>query len=432
MWLVCAIASAQQPPECPFGVNAHQAADEALDRAAQAGIGWVRFDFNWFQFEPAPDTYDWSVPDRFVDAAAARGLQVYVTIGYTPTWAATVPCDDGSPNPDDHCLTRPPDPAQWEEFVRLSVQRYGGRVKAWGIWNEPNLSQFWSGTREEWVAGILRPAAAVVHAECADCLVVGPELANLREPHWDADNGVCLFGECSFNGWDYSLRAILTDAGDVLDVVSHHKYEDPAEAWWREAIAGESILTVQVLHGIQEITDDLAPGKPVWITEFGWENPPAGSHTPQYSADQLTALFSAYPDVRRGLYPASTSPWPELQKLFWYDLHDDPSGPAWGLLTADLQPKPAYDAYAAVIGDLGGCAAFVDFEEGVGHTGTPTGSTSPPSETGGPRDSAPPAPTGDATGQRGGEKGGCGCGAGPAAPAAVLPLALLALRRRER
>src|SRR3954471_4720850 len=109
-------------PDCPFGVNGHQADDAALDQAAAAGIGWVRLDFNWLQFEPARDQFDWTVPDRFVDHAVADGLEGYATIGYTPAGAAGSPCDDASSNPDDHCLTRlPADQADWEEFVRQSV-----------------------------------------------------------------------------------------------------------------------------------------------------------------------------------------------------------------------------------------------------------------------------------------------------------------------
>ena len=51
--------------DCPFGVNAHQASNMALQQAAAAGIGWVRFDFNWFQIEPADNQFDWTIPDRF-------------------------------------------------------------------------------------------------------------------------------------------------------------------------------------------------------------------------------------------------------------------------------------------------------------------------------------------------------------------------------
>jgi hypothetical protein len=377
MWLsTVALAAVPSYPDCPFGVNAHQAEDAALDQAAAAGVGWVRFDFNWLQFEPAQDQFDWTVPDRFVDHADALGLQVYATIGYTPAWAAGSACDDASPNQDDHCLTRlPANQADWEDFVRQSVDRYGDRVKAWGIWNEPNLSQFFAGTRDDYVNAILIPAADVVHAECADCLVVGPELASLREAHWDADEGVCVFGECTFNGWDDSLQHVLQDAGGYLDVVSHHKYSDPADGWWDSAIAGDYLLGVQYMHGIGELTSTYAPGKPVWITEFGWETAPSGSYDETYAADQLTTLYTALPDVQAGTWGSSPA-WPEVVKLFWYDLSDDPSGPSWGLLHSDLTAKPAYDAYAAAIASMGGCAAFVP-----GTTTTTTGPTDTPTST---------------------------------------------------
>ncbi|MCA9490030.1 MAG: beta-galactosidase, partial [Myxococcales bacterium] len=91
-----ALAAAAQPPECPFGVNAHQASDTALEKAAAAGIGWVRLEFHWSQIEPSEDLMDWTETDRLVAGADAQGLNIYATVGSTPAWAASTACDDGS------------------------------------------------------------------------------------------------------------------------------------------------------------------------------------------------------------------------------------------------------------------------------------------------------------------------------------------------
>ncbi len=356
-----ATAAAAQPDENPYGVNAHQASDDALELVADAGIGWVRFDMNWFQMEPAQGQFDWSIPDRFVARADQLGLGVFFTVAYTPGWAVGEPCDDGAEDDAEHCLNAvPADPNTWTDFVTAAVQRYGDSVKHWGMWNEPNLDHFFRGTRDEYVELILKPGYDAVHAECSDCYVLGPELANLREVHWDSEEGED-FGELgwAFNGWNHSLARILEDAGDHIDIITHHKYEDPVDIWWFEILDGEWIV-MQIMYGAKEITDEYAPGKPVWITEFGWHSQPWGEYSDEYAAEQLTAIYDGMCAVSAGTYEGPwdgpfNQPWPELRKMFWYDLAEDPTGYSWGLLTWDLIPKDPYYAYADVIAANGEC-----------------------------------------------------------------------------
>ncbi|MCA9491025.1 MAG: hypothetical protein KC621_13945, partial [Myxococcales bacterium] len=342
-------------------------------------------------------------------------------------------CDDGSFRPEDHCATRvPSDDAEWEELLRLLVERYGDRVKHWGLWNQPNRPAYFAGTRQDWVDHILVPGATMIHTVCNDCRVVGPDLADLRVGVWDEDEGVCSGGDCTFNGWDHSLGRILQDAGQHIDIVSHHKYVDPAQDWWLQTLYGESLLGEQFVHGVRELTDLYAPGKPVWLTELGWQTQPGGTYTESYAATQLTALYAVLPQIHAGTLPASPTPWPEVQALFWYDLHDDPYGTAtWGLLDASLEPKAAYDAYEQVITDLGGCEAFAPgTTEPPEHTGEPTvptdGTTPTPTGDTGTTDTDPPPVQEE-------EPKGCGCDTpgGTGSLGAVLLLGL-ALRRRWR
>ncbi len=364
--------------DCPYGVNAHQASDAQLAQAAAAGIPWVRMDFNWFQFEPAKGSHDWSVADRFIDGATAQGLQVFASVAYTPDWAVGQACNNADENEVNWCLNKPPaNTGDWTDFVAAAVDRYGDRVKHWGLWNEPNLSHFYDGDREGWVDRILVPGAQTVHDTCNDCLVLGPELANLREANWDSDEGICVAGECIFNGWEVSLGEILKDAGDHIDIVTHHKYSDTADEWLSELVEGQWLI-VQYMHGLKEITDAEAPGKPVWLTEFGQETTPGGEFSPAEAAAQLTAAFAGAEALRSGvLTGVANQPWPELEKLFWYDLVDDPNTYdwgefTWGLLDADGNPKDAHGAYADLIADGGGCADPVEEPEDTG-----TGPTEP-------------------------------------------------------
>jgi len=435
-------------PSCPYGVNAHQASNDTLDLAAAAGIGWVRFDLNWIQFEPEQGNFQWTEADRFVDHASSLGLNVFMTVAYSPIWAVAGPCNEADPDPANKCHNEPPaNVSYWTAFVTAAVTRYGAQVKAWGMWNEPNLGDFYKGTRDDYVNGILIPGSAAVHAACADCQVMGPELANLRGASWDANEGQCIANQCRFNGWNYSLIQVLQAAGDSIDVVTHHKYRDPAPDWWSEALDGQWELGFQLTNGIKEVTDQDAPGKPVWITEFGWDSEPYGENTNAYAADQLTQMYQDMALVIAGTMPGVTNqPWPELKKLFWYDLQDDPNGYSWGLIDETGVPKPPYDAYAAVIAQLGDCSGSGGSagSAGMGGNGTGGSGTAGNGPSGGSGTGAGPM-GGNGAGATGSgadagsadEAAGCGCrvpGATdrPAPPPLLLLVGAGALGARRR
>jgi len=185
------LAALSSPPAhaldaaCDYGVNAHQATDTQLALAAAAGIPWVRMDFNWYQFEPSKGSYDWTQADRFINTASSLGLHVFATVGYTPEWAVGKACNNADADEHNWCLNQPPaNSSDYADFVTTAVSRYGASVKHWGLWNEPNLTQFYDGDRDGWVDRILVPGANAVHAACSDCYTLWPDLANLRGG-WD-------------------------------------------------------------------------------------------------------------------------------------------------------------------------------------------------------------------------------------------------------
>ena len=52
-----------------FGVNAHVPQESVADEIVEAGIGWVRIDFQWSAVEPERDLYEWQ---RFAAADGTR------------------------------------------------------------------------------------------------------------------------------------------------------------------------------------------------------------------------------------------------------------------------------------------------------------------------------------------------------------------------
>ena len=142
----------------PYGINVHAPAGAQLtaqlDRVERAGIGWIRIDFIWAAVQPQRGVYDWRLYDALVAAAEKRGLSILAIAGYTPQWATDGAEVNGVPR----------DVADWTSFCTKAAQRYRGRIAVWEVWNEPNLTKFWAGTRQQWWQQVLIPGADAIHA----------------------------------------------------------------------------------------------------------------------------------------------------------------------------------------------------------------------------------------------------------------------------
>lgn len=317
----------------PYGVNVHLASGAVLDQVQAAGIGWIRVDFNWVQLEPQPGQFDWTEADRIVADAEARGLAVYATLAYAPPWA----------NGGRHHSYPALDPADWGRFVEAVVGRYRGRVRHWGMWNEPNLTEFFRGDAQDYVRDVLAVGSRAVKAADPAGQVLGPDLAHLQGGHWDE--------------W---LRDVVRDGGQYLDVITHHIYKQPDSAmraldgwvWpWEGPWPSGSVKAVIERHG--------GRGKPVWLTETGYTSQDVGEAG---QADRLLRLLDG----------VGRRPW--IQKLFVYEVIDDPQiTPAWGLLRADLSRKPSWETYRGWIATHPGRGAPVPPAPPVGTTPPTTG-----------------------------------------------------------
>ncbi|HSN86376.1 MAG TPA: hypothetical protein VL025_06430, partial [Thermoanaerobaculia bacterium] len=152
----------------PYGVNIHlpQGAEleQILNRARDAGIGWVRIDFVWAYVETSRDHFDWTVYDNIAAEARERGIEIFASLVYSPDWATGGPTLIGVPD----------DPDEWADFCERAARRYRGTIRHWGLWNEPNLPHFWDGTRRQYIDLILKPGAAAIRAGNPDALVGGP------------------------------------------------------------------------------------------------------------------------------------------------------------------------------------------------------------------------------------------------------------------
>lgn len=147
---------------------------------------------------------------------------------------------------------------------------------------------------------------------------------------------------------------VFADLGKSYDVLQIHRYAI-AEQWpvWRRTYPENP--NVPYLSAIQELLhwrNQHAPGKPVWVTEFGWD---ASTKTPdpkgewakwQDSTDEEQARW-----IVRSFFLFSGM---GVEKAFVYFFNDDdePKLHAASGLTRRYQPKPAYHAVAWMLNRL--------------------------------------------------------------------------------
>jgi hypothetical protein len=278
----------------------------------------VRIDLGWSSFQPVGrrriDPWYTRLADRCVNIARARGMEVLATLLWTPGWA------NGGRGP-----TVPPKRlSDFARFARWAARHFHGRVAAWEIWNEPAGANFWQGTPRRY-GRMLRAAYAAIKAGDRRAKVVFAGNSS-DSPRWLA---------AAYRG------------GAKFDVMAAHPYWDDVAP---DAGTGGTWLLVYGarLHAMMTRHGDGA--KPIWFTEFGWsvhDNPPG---TPIYrrgvtNDQQAEYLVRALTLIRVG--------YPFVEKAFWYkdasrpgeDVHEA----GYGLLRADLSPRPSYAALRAFL-----------------------------------------------------------------------------------
>ncbi len=115
---------------------------------------WVKQVFPWRDIETSKGQFVWQQADQVVGAAETHGRFILARLGTEPHWArpAGYPAGVHSGPPDNY--------QDFEDFCYTVSNRYQGRsIKAYEVWNEPNLAREWGGDPPD-PAGYTRLLAA--------------------------------------------------------------------------------------------------------------------------------------------------------------------------------------------------------------------------------------------------------------------------------
>jgi len=117
-----------------------EVANRDLWLVKQMHFSWVKQTFPWREIEIGRGEFEWKQADQVVAAAEAQGLYVLARLGNEPEWSRSKAYGPGvhSGPPDNY--------DDFGTFCFTIASRYRGRsIKAYQVWNEPNLAREWSG-----------------------------------------------------------------------------------------------------------------------------------------------------------------------------------------------------------------------------------------------------------------------------------------------
>jgi hypothetical protein len=260
--------------------------------AQQLHVANVRLEIPWFLVEPSRGGYDWSRADYIFNGASAHGIVIQPILVYTPSW-------DGGYNAF-------PPAADFQAFVTAFMNRYGNRIRAVEMWNEPDGGQsLGSNNPGLYVQDILKPGYQAVKATYPGVSVIEGGSIN--------DSGTC----CSW------LSGVLgAGGGSYFDIAAFHDY------------GGNYAQVAAAYRG-------LVGGRPIWLGEYGVSDA---------TGSQQTSLVQA-----------ALTGTPGIAMAQFYTLRDEsvytccpPAATGehkqYGLLTASYSPKSSFFTMRSLLG----------------------------------------------------------------------------------
>jgi hypothetical protein len=243
-------------------------------------------------------TYSWTALDAIVAKYNAESVDIVYTFGEVAqcatggTWQQTVPPYDLTSSGS----------TTFNNFVTALVTRYAGKIKYYELWNEPNLSGFWTGTNLQ-MYYMASGAYAAIKAADPTAIVLSPSSTTTTGVPW--------------------MQTFLAEGGGAyFDIMAFHCYPWVAPTEYFSVMASE--------YNYLQLGASL--NVPIWCTE-GDDGANAGA--PSNPVNVAIQYILGWPSG--------------LARYIWY-LYDDASyGGLYGPLTGSNQGLNAGGAAYRVV-----------------------------------------------------------------------------------
>lgn len=328
--LLAATGPATATPGVQFGIEqnggmgAPDSRTELLDIQRGLGSTVIRFQLRYDQIatcDPAGNVtrggptaptnacYDFTVPDAVAQGAAARGMTVIFSIYGVPAWEFGGKFNfTGDTDAQFAAFS-----ADLADFSQAAATRYDGRhgqarITQWTIWNEPNGSYFFEPrfNAAKQLIGAQR-YARMYDAAARRIKLVDPAMLVAPGPTAPMPKDLRPLT------WMRSALPVLQALGSPIDGWAHNAYmgsQAPFSTTLKDPVVG--------LGNVDDLTAELdryavTRGKPVWITEFGYQTPPASQTA--VAPERQAELFD---EAAYFVYAH-----PRITTFIWYSLFDD-------------------------------------------------------------------------------------------------------------
>ena len=231
--------------------------EQTCAAAVDADLPIVRDEVNWWTVEPVKGQL--SLPERahWIESATENGMDCLAVLSYGnpiydsgrpaqtdidagAAWDCTIPVRDGDPETtaDDEYFDA------YIRYVDFVSKSFAGKVRAYEIWNEPDIKYF--NTKDATAADyteMLKAAYETIKQNDPDAAVLGGAIAFQTE------------------FLDAMMKA---GAGSYMDGLSVHYYLGKSAPEKRARNRLDDYRNVLVKYGFDKM--------PVWVTETGWAN----------------------------------------------------------------------------------------------------------------------------------------------------------------
>lgn len=319
-----------------------EVASRDVQMIREAGFGWVKVNFGWRDIEgAAKGHFDWSRTDYIVKIAGEAGLDLVVRVDHQPAWAG-----GGFP------LNGPPDnPQDLADFLTALATRYKGRIRAYEVWNEPNLAREWGGKEPDPGAYVklLKQAYSAIKAADPNAIVISAGLSptgtwnnEARPDEWYLESMYVAMGGRSDGYFD-----VLGVHAPGFKVAPE---TDPAVVAADPSLGGQRAFSFRHVEDLRAIMVRYGDAnKQVAILEFGWTSDPRPDspyHWHAVSEETKADYFvRAYQYAKQHWAPwiglmsliyICDPDWTEANEQYWWAI-SDPGYP-------EFRPRPAYIA----------------------------------------------------------------------------------------
>jgi hypothetical protein len=285
---------------------------------------------------------DWSEADRVVEIIKEYGLDIVARVDKAPAWAAKGAAKGPVANYADYA-----------DFLFQLATRYKGKIRAYEVWNEPNLGREWGGQADavEYVK-MLQVAYAAVKRADPNAAVVTAGLSPTT-----------AWGE-NVPDEDFLKRMYVAGAKPYFDFLGVHAAgfkappeTDPAAlltdptkqycAWGNECARNYVFRHVEDLRKI--MVDSGDSGKQVMVLEFGWDsdNRAESLYKWHYVSEDTKAdyIIRAYQYAKKNWAPwmgamiviyVAKPDWTQANEEYW-----------WSITYPNGLPRPAYTKFKA-------------------------------------------------------------------------------------